>query len=250
MSFWVAVRLAVMARRYEALTEELMGRTEPVVTLTFAELDRLVGGLPRSARTYQAWWPNTRTGQPHSRFWLDAGRRAKPDFNAERVAFEIGGASAPRQNRTSSTRAPVSLKPTGDVEAGTIRLEWLNAGTITLDRSDKPVFGRLPTDPGVYRFSFTDADGQLVGVYVGESDNLARRMGNYRNPGPTQPTNQRLHARILEILAAGGGAALTVATAASIDDDALDLAGKPARLLAENLALVRAAQQRLPIENL
>jgi len=241
-----------VASRYEALTAALKGRTEPVVTFTFGELDRLVGGLPPSARTHPAWWSNSRTSRPHSRFWLDAGRRARPDFNAERVTFELGAetAPAPRQKRFGPTRVPAQLEPTGDAETGTIRFEWLDAGTIDLDSSNKPVFDRLPSEPGVYRFSFTDADGRLVGVYVGESDNLARRMGHYRNPGPTQPTNQRIHARILQVLGAGGDAALAVATTASIDKDALDFTSRPARLLAENLALARAAQQQLPIENL
>ena len=237
-----------MVRRYEALTSELADRSEVVVSLTFRELDRLVGGLPASARTYAAWWSNSRTSQPHSRYWLDAGRRARPDFNAERVTFEISAGAAPR-DRARPKRAAVRLAPTGDVETATTRFEWLDAGKVTLDHSAKPVFGRLPAAPGIYRFSLTDAEGRLVGVYVGESDNLFRRMGNYRNPGPTQPTNQRLHARIIEVIEAHGQVTLAVSTTATINDDPLDLSTRPGRLLAENLALVKAARQGLPIEN-
>ena len=38
--------------RYDALTTCLLSRPEPVVTLTFDELDTIVGGLPNSAKTY------------------------------------------------------------------------------------------------------------------------------------------------------------------------------------------------------
>ena len=31
--------------------------------------------------------------------------------------------------------------------------------------------------------------GRTLGLYVGETDNLQRRLAHYRNPGPTQATN-------------------------------------------------------------
>jgi hypothetical protein len=68
------------ASRYQALTLFLIGKEEAVVTLSFSELDRIVNGLPASAKKYQAWWANTDRGQPHAHYWLDANRRAKPDF--------------------------------------------------------------------------------------------------------------------------------------------------------------------------
>ncbi|MBV6413779.1 MAG: Endonuclease NucS [Xanthomonadales bacterium] len=75
--------------RYEGLTATLLTRKEQRVTLTFAELDGIVGGLPNSAKTYGAWWANNRNSQPHARYWLDAGRRASPDFRAECAVFEL-----------------------------------------------------------------------------------------------------------------------------------------------------------------
>jgi hypothetical protein len=92
--------------RYGTLTSYLLGRSEAVVTLSFSELDRLVNGLPASARKYQAWWANSYTGQPHAQFWLDAHRQAKPDFNAGIVRFVVGG---------DNSRGPNWRKPkTGD----------------------------------------------------------------------------------------------------------------------------------------
>jgi len=59
--------------------------------MSFAEIERLIGGpLPRSARTYQAWWANQFTdGAPvQSYAWMDAGYRVDAfDFDAEWVRF-------------------------------------------------------------------------------------------------------------------------------------------------------------------
>ncbi len=242
-----------MAREYEALAKMLRGRSEPIVEVTFRELDQLVGGLPDSARKYAAWWANTYTAQPHSRHWLDAGRRAQPNFNGQRVKFEIGAASTPRTRDATSVKSfehAARLEPTRQVEEATVRFEWLNAGDIHLDRSGKPVFPGLPSRAGIYRFSLTDAEGSLVGVYIGESVNLARRMVSYRTPGPTQPTNQRLNTRMCELLASGGRTTLAVSLEATADGEPLDLTARPGRLLAENIGLVHAARRGDPVENL
>ena len=75
--------------RYDALTATLLARSEPTVTLSFDELDTIVGGLPNSAKTYSAWWVNKRSSQPHAKAWLDANRRALPDFRARHTVFVI-----------------------------------------------------------------------------------------------------------------------------------------------------------------
>ena len=78
-----------MARgKYEALATFLAGRGNQRVTMTFAELDVLVGGLPRSARVYRAWWSNEEDGrhvQAHA--WMRAGFRADEVELGERVTF-------------------------------------------------------------------------------------------------------------------------------------------------------------------
>ncbi len=239
-----------MASRYEALTAFLGDRSDPVVEMTFAELDRLVSGLPDSARKYPAWWANSRSSQPHAKFWLDARRRVTPDFNAGRVRFVTGAESTPNPRAVAMAGQDAILHATGEtVEVG-VRFVWLNAGVVTLDVSGKLRFYRLPSRPGIYRFTLTDGDSGSLSIYIGESDNLARRMGNYRNPGPTQPTNERLQARILETLAGDGKVSVSVALEATVDGTTLDLSARPARLLAENAALIRAGQHGHHAENL
>jgi hypothetical protein len=245
--------------KYEVLTTYLQDRPEPVVELSFSALDRLVGGLPDSARRHQAWWSNSRASQPHSRFWLDAGRRAQPNFNAGLVRFTIGS-EAPHGPRTSSSRPPhrrsrtaasppvASLDPTGESVSASITFEWLSGGALTLV-DGKLAFPGMPSSPAVYRFALGDLTGPDR-HYVGESENLARRMGNYRHPAPTQPTNQRLHKRIVDTIAGGGQVHLAVVLTAELDGEALDLRSKAARRLVENAALLRLSLDGLETENL
>jgi hypothetical protein len=80
--------------RYDALTATLLSRTESRITLTFDELDTIVGGLPNSAKTYGAWWANNRSSQPHAKAWLDAGRRASPDFHARQAIFVLDASTS------------------------------------------------------------------------------------------------------------------------------------------------------------
>jgi hypothetical protein len=245
-----------VARDYEALTGYLRVRSEPVVVVSFAELDRVVGGLPASARKYSAWWANSRHSQPHAFAWLDAGRRATPVLTSGQVRFELGPETRHTTGRRTVGSAVVSrqraapLTPLGEAVQVDVGFDWLDAASVELDASDQPVFAGLPARPGIYRFAFTASSGELCGVYVGETDNLARRMTGYRNPGPAQATNQRLHHKIRQIIHDGGSARLAVATEVQVAGQPVDLSLRPARLLAENAALITAYQQHLPTENL
>ena len=78
--------------RYAGLQAYLAGRPEPVVRLSFADIERIIGGtLPASARKYRPWWANEEGGTHiHARAWLDAGRRtAKVDMNGQTVDFVV-----------------------------------------------------------------------------------------------------------------------------------------------------------------
>jgi hypothetical protein len=79
---------------------------------------------------------------------------------------------------------------------------------VARDRAGKLVFPLVPDQPGIYRLTFAGADSSIA--YVGEATNLQRRMGNYRHPGPTQRTSQRVHSLIDECIAQGGQVHLTM----------------------------------------
>jgi hypothetical protein len=80
--------------RYDGLRTYLSKQSEPVVRLSFAEIERVIGQpLPSSARRHRAWWANERSGSHvHSRSWLEAKpprRTANVDLNGETADFLI-----------------------------------------------------------------------------------------------------------------------------------------------------------------
>ena len=66
------------------LTDYLHQTADDVVTVTWTELDRVVGGLPASASRHRAWWSGDRT---HVRAWRSAGFTVTDLHPGERVSF-------------------------------------------------------------------------------------------------------------------------------------------------------------------
>src|SRR5215210_812231 len=79
-----------MAYRYEPLNTYLLSISEPVVVITYDEIEKLLGRkLPNTAygASWRQWWANTET---HSQAlaWLRAGWRVtRPDLANKRVEF-------------------------------------------------------------------------------------------------------------------------------------------------------------------
>ena len=60
--------------KYDPLKEFLQRQSGPTITMSFADVGELVGGLPNSAFRHQAWWANERGGgHVQARAWLAAG---------------------------------------------------------------------------------------------------------------------------------------------------------------------------------
>lgn len=57
------------------------------VTLTFAEVADLVGGLPPSAYEHPSWWSRNTSRHVQARAWVDAGYHADADLAARTVRF-------------------------------------------------------------------------------------------------------------------------------------------------------------------
>ena len=78
------------ASRYQPLRDHLTGHAEPIVHMTFDQIERILGAaLPASAQKYRPWWANEAAGtHVHARAWLEAGRRTRNvDLNARTVEF-------------------------------------------------------------------------------------------------------------------------------------------------------------------
>jgi hypothetical protein len=72
--------------KYAPLHEALRG-SGVTRTMTLDEIADLVGGLPRSAYSYVAWWSNDDQTHVQSRAWTEAGYLAQPDLAAKTVRF-------------------------------------------------------------------------------------------------------------------------------------------------------------------
>lgn len=118
------------------------------------------------------------------------------DRRAVRFARGVRGGSYSQGGRGAVARSAVRPTPAADREpVGTkadvrVQLQWLDAGTVTLDAGGKPAFGALPAPPGLYRLTLTGVGDERRRLYIGESDSVRRRLAsNYRNPESGQQTS-------------------------------------------------------------
>ena len=74
--------------KYDALHEYLRRKATSRVTLSFKDVEGIIGdALPRSARERRAWWANDRT-HVEAQAWLAAGwQSASVSLVEERVTF-------------------------------------------------------------------------------------------------------------------------------------------------------------------
>ncbi|MCF8527295.1 MAG: hypothetical protein K9G24_05825 [Candidatus Nanopelagicales bacterium] len=264
-----------MANKYVPVTEhlrELASNGQSRTEMLFGQLDRLVGGLPPTARKNRTWWANN--SQSQALAWRRAGWHvASVDFAQNRVTFEVGevggsyavrkaaaatdpAAPRPRPAPASRPSLDVDALPEMDPVTVSVAFTWLDAGSVVLDKTGKLRFPGLPPVPGLYRMALHSGNESIrTRWYIGESDNLRRRSGNYRNPGGRQHTSIRINSILTRHLQEGGTVSLAIAVAASVDmgsgAGALDLTRKAARLLAENAALgVARDAAMVDIENL
>ena len=64
--------------KYDPLFQHLCKVDDAAMTMTFEDIEALVGPLPASATTYRPWWGNQASGrhmQAHA--WLNAGREVE-----------------------------------------------------------------------------------------------------------------------------------------------------------------------------
>ncbi|MEO6085003.1 MAG: hypothetical protein ABIQ18_18015 [Umezawaea sp.] len=238
-----------MAGKYGPLNERLAALAEAgseVVEFDFADIADLVGGLPPSAFKYREWWAND--SKVEAQAWRDADWHvAVVSLERKRVRFERGakgGSYLLRGRRPAKEKVVAAFAVETYLAHMDVRVNatWERAGDIVLDAAGGLVFPTLPNSPGAYRISMVGAEGQdRMSVYVGEAVDLQRRAYNYRNPGPTQTTSQRIHDHLITHLSAGGSAVIAVTTSAMVEalgeSTNLPLDRKTARVLVENAAL-------------
>lgn len=74
--------------KYDPLRRWLVNQGQRSVTITFQEMERIIGDrLPMSARRYSSWWENDFNEAPHAKAWRAAGFRADARQSEEIVTF-------------------------------------------------------------------------------------------------------------------------------------------------------------------
>src|SRR5438876_5785438 len=75
--------------KYTRLGEFLRAQQSQEVPMTFAEIERVIGGkLPPSSPQYPAWWSNNPSNNVMTKVWLDAGFRTEQvDVKSRKIVF-------------------------------------------------------------------------------------------------------------------------------------------------------------------
>jgi len=217
---------------------------------TFSEVEEILGfSLPPSARIHPAWWGNDSQSRSQSSAWLEAGWKAtQVDVGGGRVVFrrELPLRRTPRYPQRASVAegvehafSPPHSWDEAQVFECRIGFQWQPLGTVCVEANGRLIFPNAPAVPGIYRFRIRHNGTEAR--YIGETENLSRRFGHYRNPGPTQQTNLRINARFLEVLGAGAEIGVSTVSSAWTDrgngHEAADLSSRAVRRMIENAAI-------------
>ncbi len=131
--------------KYDALKRYLQQRGEQQLSMTFAEIEQIIGQpLPPSARRHRAWWSNNPSNNVMTHAWLQAGYRAtQVDFAAERLMF-VRVAKVEAAPTTAAQAAP----PLHGFLKGALRLppeeELLQPAPAQWQTEDNPLPERRP----------------------------------------------------------------------------------------------------------
>ena|ERR1041385_885795 len=82
--------------KYEPLTEFLKKQSASELKVSFAQVERIIGGkLPASAQHHRAWWSNNPNNSVMTKAWLDAGYRSEQvDMEGRTLVFRRAGPAA------------------------------------------------------------------------------------------------------------------------------------------------------------
>src|SRR5258705_8391138 len=89
--------------KYTRLGDFLKAQRTKEVPMTFAEIERVIGGkLPPNSPQYPAWWSNNPSNNVMTKVWLSAGFRTEQvDVKSRKVVFR----------RVEHLAEPASLPP-------------------------------------------------------------------------------------------------------------------------------------------
>jgi hypothetical protein len=254
--------IVMMSTKYEPLGAFLDTLTDDDVTMSFDQIERIIhASLPPSAHTYPEWWSNSSVDGRQNEAWLTHGWVAAGlDLKSRKVKFVRDGAAGAFRKRDRRTPGKaksaqvVSLQPAPVTATNDIALsfEWQMLGHVVIDVNGGVSFPAVTSDAGLYRLRIDSNDKSQT--YIGESTNLRRRFGNYRNPGATQQTSLRINALLKQTIAAGAVVAVDVVTERvklriNGADVIVDLTSQAMRRMIEHAAIVATDGATIEIAN-
>lgn len=230
--------------KYAPLQNHLESLSKDSWKAKFSEIENIVGfALPNSAHNHRAWWAND---SQNGRHWKAVGwKTGEVNFGNETVMFYRQEESLPTPMKKRSAppvkdTIPCLWDKPYKMECRIV-MEWQPLGTVTQDQQGRLLFPKAQSIPAIYRLRIRYVQSEAG--YIGETDNLSRRFGNYRNPGSTQQTSLRINAVLKQALDKGAEIAVSaVTTQAWIDRgnglEAVSFTSKAMRCLFENAAIL------------
>jgi hypothetical protein len=103
----------IVVGKYEPLGQFLRDQRTQEVSLTFREIEKIIGTtLPPKAQQHRAWWSNNASNNVMTRVWLDAGyESAQVNIGARKLVFRrIGN---PRVGELSPPLVPTAATKEG-----------------------------------------------------------------------------------------------------------------------------------------
>ena len=246
--------------KYAPLREHLLNRQQKVWHAHFTEIEKIIGqSLPKSARHYHAWWANQEYS-PQCSAWLEEGWITSDiDLPNETVVFKkdrTGKIKGARKSSDQAREGNVSEPSfhswdTNKIVTCSLGMEWCPIGQVQLDKIGRIVFPDVKKTPALYRFRIRKSRKEKM--YIGETVNLKRRFGNYRNPGSSQQTSKRINKILVTMLKEGAEISVSVMMSGAWVDkgngqEVLDLSSKVARCFLENAAILE--EHALDVESL
>ena len=109
---------AISKSKYQPLTRHLSAQRGGRVSMSFAEIERVLGAkLPASANTHRAWWSNNPRNNVMTKAWLDAGFQSEQvDIDGKKLVF--------------SRKAPQAVQTSGEANIDKLSVFGCLRGTV------------------------------------------------------------------------------------------------------------------------
>lgn len=109
--------------KYDPLTRYLADRQTSEVSMTFKEIERVLGASLPASKQYPAWWSNNPSNNVMTKAWLEAGYQTeRVDIGSERLVFRRVMASPGAATARTPPAGPNILERIRSRLAGTVTI--------------------------------------------------------------------------------------------------------------------------------